>query len=590
MMTETAPSFRSSFDEARGPAGPDWPSVQEANLLRARLKLVLFVRLAIAIFGIIAILIYQQSFLELSYFSPRILAAYVILVFACFVNIFYLLFVRKKTVDLRKLKSVALLQITVDIFLETGLAYFTGGSGSIFVSLYFTSILAANLLVSAQSSLFFASLSSILLAAVTIVYSLSVHLHFSLPLLPESYVVSMAQGFRFILPYLFFFALILHFVAFSAGRLVRELKHERILREEILQNVLNGLIVVDPAGCILFWNNQVSRLLQIPGATAKLRGQPIDKVLAGESYTVLRELLKLERGNQEMKVVTDRGDNLSIEIIVTPLWDETNRERGKIAILNDVSLKKRIDEVVKRSETLQALSAMSVGIAHEVRNPLASIKGAIQELKTELAVDPENKRLINIVMRESDRLNKIISDFLDFAKKRPLLKQKCDLAELLDEVITLLRKREGREKVNIELKAPEHFYGEVDPEQLKQVFINLGLNALEASDPDGRVMFKGYFSYQDEPGQSAGNLDSPDLLGHDRFGLTIEVSDSGKGISPDDIKRIYEPFFTTKPKGVGLGLAVANNIIQGHGGKIFVDSRPGHGSKFSVWLPTARQS
>ncbi|MEK7448337.1 MAG: ATP-binding protein [Planctomycetota bacterium] len=555
---------------------------EESALLHRRLKWFLFFRLTVAILGIGAILIYH-GLGEIKQFPSRIIAAYSILVFACFVNILYLLLINKKWLNLKKL---ALFQIAVDIFLETGLAYFTGGSGSIFVSFYFASILAANTLVSARASFVFASASSILLSIVTIIYSLSAHRHFPLPLLPDEYVKTLAQGFQFILPYLFFFALMLHFVSYSSGRLARELKHERTLKEEIIQHIINGLIVVNTEGRIIFWNNQALQLLQVPEET-KLGGRAITQVLAGENYRSLREALKNnQRVIQEITMPTGWGENLIIEVTTSPLWDEQNKQRGKIAILNDVSLKKKMDEIVKRTETLQALSTMSISIAHEIRNPLASIKGAIQEIKSIPALRLEDKKLMEIVIKESDRLNKIVTDFLEFARPRPVLKQKYNLAELLKEVTALLRNQFLAKNVDVHLQVPALLYGEFDPEQIKQVFINLGLNALEASagNRKTKVVIKSYFSSRDRPGQAIVNHRTleikPDL------GLTVEVIDFGKGIKSDDLKHIYEPFFTTKSKGIGLGLTIAYKIIQEHKGQILVESQEGRGSKFFVWVPS----
>ncbi|MBI4712205.1 MAG: hypothetical protein HY762_02700, partial [Planctomycetes bacterium] len=278
------------------------------------LKWFLFYRLVVAILGLGAIIIYHLSFSPLSVklfgFPPHILAAYVILVFACLVNIIYLLLIQY--VPPGNERKQALLQISVDVLLVTGLSYFTGGSGSIFVTFYFVLILAANIMGSPKIGLFYASASSILLATITILYSVSAAGGFTLPLLSPDYVKTSAKGFRFILPYLFFFGLILHFVAYSTGRLLSELAHERRLKAEMAE----------------------------------------------------------------------------------------------------------------RANLLESLREMSIGMAHEIRNPLASIKGAVQGLITVGQADAaDNKKLLNIVLSESDRLNKIVSDFIEFANDRPLLQQ-----------------------------------------------------------------------------------------------------------------------------------------------------------------------
>lgn len=555
----------------------------EEILLLGRLKWFLFSRLTIAILGIIAILIYQKTLraFPLREFPPRLIAAYITLIFACFVNIIYLLSLKWRLIELKKL---ALIQISIDIFLITGLTYFTGGiGGSLFIYLYFASTLAAALLVSARSSFLFASLSTILLASVTITYFLGGHFQYSLPLLPGEYVRVMTRELRFILPYLFFFALVLHIIAFLAGRLALELNRERILKDEILQNIVNGLIVVDHNGKIVFYNTQALEMLNL-SPRKELTGLRIEKALPGKKYEILQHaLLNKSRITREIPLKNARGEDIYIEVTTSVLLGPHRQIRGVMAILNDVSLKKKVMEISKRAETLDTLSTMSVGVAHEVRNPLASIKSAIQELNEGDKFDRAEKKLMNIVVKESDRLNQIITEFLDFARERSVMPWWCNLVDLLEEIIALLKRKDLSKEIKVETELSGSLRCEADYEQLKQVFLNLGLNALEASSDSAKITFRGYFSNRDAPFQPVQTLGKEPAS--DNSGIMIEVIDAGVGIEPAHQARIYDPFFTTKPKGIGLGLSIANKIIQAHNGKIFVESKIGIGSKFSVWLP-----
>jgi|GEM_PF-1803399 len=473
-------------------------------MLRNRLKWFLFYRLIIAILGLGAILIYhlgQQTYSQHALqpkFPPHVLGAYLTLIFTCLINLIYILLIKylspvpetqseqkipgKENAALRKL---ALFQIGIDIIIETLLAYFTGGSGSIFVSLYFASILAANMLVSPRIGMFFASVSSTLLAIVTILYSLSAAGHFSLPLLPPDFVKTSAQGFRFLLPYLFFFVLIIHFVAYAAGRLVNELATERYLRNELK----------------------------------------------------------------------------------------------------------------RRTEMLEVLKEMSIGIAHELRNPLTAIKGAVQSLSKKASSPPPNQsntqnilnrntselddqKLINTVLKETDRLNKIISDFLDFARERPVLIKNINLTEVIQDVVMLIKQgsrvRDGKtgDLFDISVDAPTNINCKADPEQIKQVLYNLIHNAVEASSPGGKIIVKAYLT----------NRPSRTIRGNQNL-IAIEVIDYGKGVPSENMKKIFEPFFTTKPQGVGLGLAIAHRIVQSHKGEITVENIEPKGAKFTVLLP-----
>jgi signal transduction histidine kinase len=460
-------------------------------MLRNRLKWFLFYRLIIAILGLGAILIYhlgQSPFFQRispAIFPPHILSAYLTLVFACLINVVYLFLIKyfsptpnTKDADVSSgdsaLRKLALIQIGIDILIETLLSYFTGGSGSIFASLYFASILAANIMVSARSGLFFASLSSTLLSVITIMYSLSAAGKFNLPLLPPEFVKSSAQGFRFILPYLFFFILILHFVAYSAGRLVNELALERQLKNEL----------------------------------------------------------------------------------------------------------------ARRTEMLEVLKEMSIGIAHELRNPLAAIKGAVQGLAQSFAsprttdIKRDEQKLITTVIKETDRLNRIISNFLDFARERPTLLQPVNLTEILQEVTLLAKQgllvqdRKNKADFTITMDAPPVIRCKIDSEQIKQVLYNLIHNGIEASPNGGKILVKAYLL-------PAG---SPPLRKIQSL-IAIEVIDYGEGIAPEHHKKIFEPFFTTKSQGIGLGLAIAHRIIKAHQGEIMLESALSKGSKFTILLP-----
>ncbi|MBA7529490.1 Signal transduction histidine-protein kinase AtoS [subsurface metagenome] len=395
-------------------------------------------------------------------------------------------------------------------------------------------------------------------------------MHFFLPFIPDEYITATFKELEFILPYLFFFALSLHFVAILAGRLSIELSREKILKEDILQNMINGLVVVDKEGKLVFYNPPARAMLQI-SENPKPIGSSIDRILSGSRYDILREaMLNKKEIHQEIELRDKQGKNVSIEIATSVLTNPKGQLRGVIAVLNDISLKKAMEEVVKRMETLQALSEMSTGIAHEIRNPLASVKSAIQQLAANLKLAGDDKKLMSIIIKESDRLNRIITDFLEFARERPLVIQECNLNELIEEVIVLLGKKDEQKDVAIQAELAGSLTCEGDAEQLKQVFLNLGLNAIESSRDHSRVVIRGYT----KDGEN------------NTSGVTVEIIDSGVGIEPANLERIYDPFYTTKPKGVGLGLAIASRIIQRHQGKVFVQSRLRDGTKFSVWLPS----
>jgi signal transduction histidine kinase len=236
-------------------------------------------------------------------------------------------------------------------------------------------------------------------------------------------------------------------------------------------------------------------------------------------------------------------------------------------------MRTKMEEMTRRAERFQALLEMSASMAHEIRNPLASIRGAAQELQTSRLPGEDDRQLLNVVIRESDRLDEIISEFLDYASDRPMEMGLCDVAEVLHETVLLLEAR-GNRNVEFRKEIPRSMLIRGAPDKLKQVFLNLGINALDACTQNMKI---GHLLVRCTP--SGGP--QPDR----REGVLVEVSDDGCGIARENMGRLFEPFFTTKPKGVGMGLAIARKIVQAHGGEITMESQEGKGSTVKVWLP-----
>jgi signal transduction histidine kinase len=239
---------------------------------------------------------------------------------------------------------------------------------------------------------------------------------------------------------------------------------------------------------------------------------------------------------------------------------------GKLRRQADLILE--IEEQLRRADRLSALGELSAGMAHEIRNPLGSIRAAAEILQD--GIDPADKRheFARILVREVDRLNRVVEDFLRFARPAPVERGRLDLNEALSAVLQLTRQPALKNSVRTELRP-----GRVPPlagdrEQLKQAFLNLVLNALQAM-PQGGVLT---VSSEAEGGEAR-----------------IRFADTGQGIAPENLEKIFNPFFTTRDEGTGLGLAITHRIVQGHGGRIEVESRVGEGTTFTVILPLAEQ-
>ncbi len=225
-----------------------------------------------------------------------------------------------------------------------------------------------------------------------------------------------------------------------------------------------------------------------------------------------------------------------------------------------------IEEQLRRADRLSALGELSAGMAHEIRNPLGSIRGTAEILRDGIAADDPRAEFADILIREVDRLNRVVQDFLEFARPAETAKGRHDLNALLADVLALTRQQALKSRIEVQFTA-----GEIPPvsgegEQLRQAFLNLVLNALQAMPEGGDLKI----SSRLEAGK-----------------VQVTFADSGIGIAAEDLGRIFNPFFTTRREGTGLGLAITHRIIQGHGGRIDVTSRLGAGSTFTLAFPPA---
>lgn len=530
--------------------------------LESRLKWLMFGRLAVAVVCLFAIFFIPA--LGIAYLPP-----YYALLAMCVLNLAYLVAARAGL----GLKALAVVQVLLDIVLVGVLVYFTGVD-RFFAFLYFAAVIGAAMILGPRMAVAAASAASIVMAGVFTLHFFAAHPDYlwRLPAVNLDIVRAHLARLDFLLPYLFFFALSLHVVAFLAGRLAHEVSRIRILNEEILQNMAGGVLAADSLWNVQFINAQAARLLGIPGPEAA-RGRQIDDVIPAPVSRLLRRAInKQERIETEVKI----GDT-PVAVVMSCLTDgEGGPLRGVVAILNDLSLRVQVEEMKRRAERFQALLHMSAGMAHEVRNPLASIRGAAQELGSGALPGGDDRRLLQIVVRESERLDKIIKDFLDYASDRPMAMSVFDMAELLREMAFLLDAREDRGRTEIVRELPPAMPCRGAADQLKQVLLNLGLNAIEACN-----------GVEDRPGRLRIRcFRSPGFGGDSREGVRVEISDNGIGVSPADIARIFDPFFTTKPKGTGMGLAIARRIVRDHDGEILLQSEQGRGTTVRVWLPS----
>ena len=485
--------------------------------------------------------------------------------------------------------KLAYLQIFVDVGLITALVFDTGGVDSPFVTLYLISISAAAFVLSWRGAILVAAMSATLLSLQILLYGVGY--------IPEAYSsmsnVSEMQLRKYrhldmldyvrllLLPVCAYFL-----VAVLAGNLARRLAVAHLLHQEVLEGIGEGILVVDLERNVLYSNQEVHKLLLL---SQVLNRRPLREVLGAALDEQARAALGAGT-NIRLEISHRRADGtiLPFAVRLIPVLETDGPPRGLIVVLDDITAEKKMEEFFKHKERIEAMGQISATIAHEIRNPLASIRGAVQEIARSVEIPEGKKILIEIVLSESDRLDQIITDFLRYARMRPPKLSALDIGQLLEEIRVLLISRPEARDVEVRLESPEDLKPlAADPEQLRQVFLNLGLNALQAMEgrPEKRLTLR----VRQSSLHRAHGLDPKSVAGRvDRPGVSIEFSDSGAGIPEEVRKQIFEPFFTTKPSGTGLGLALVARIVQGHDGVVSVESAPHKGTSFHIWLPSDR--
>ncbi len=468
----------------------------------------------------------------------------------------------------------AVLQLLGDLVVVTGLVWVSGGPDSSFTFLYLAVVLSGTLLFGRGGGLVTAGLASVFYAVLLqLMQSGTVSAPRSDELPPRLWTRGQLAGN--VVSNVGAFAATALLVAAASerlrdARLLAERRREEVARlqalhSSVLSSMSSGVVTADLSGTITFANPPAGELLH--RRPEELVGRPLL-----ETGLVREELLDPERppGNEVLRFEGNRtplGPGAYFGVTVTPLRDGDGRVMGRILIFQNLTEMKKLEGEVRLKEKLAAVGELAASIAHEIRNPLASISGSVQVLSGTAPPGSSERRLMEIAVQESHRLSAILEDFLKYVKPRDQAIETVDAAGALRDVVTLLTHSDelsGRHDVKLTLE-PESFPLQADPGQLRQVFWNLLRNAVAAM-PDGGTL--AVTARADDAGT-----------------WSATFSDDGRGMSREDQERLFTPFAHATPGGTGLGLAIVYRIVEEHGGKIRVKSAPGEGTTISLTLP-----
>jgi two-component system sensor histidine kinase HydH len=345
----------------------------------------------------------------------------------------------------------------------------------------------------------------------------------------------------------------------------RTLSEMRSYTENVVESMASGLVTVGTTGRIVSTNRKASRLLGLDMGQA--HGRPLESLMPSQCLNI-NEVVEHGKGiiEKEVDCPSGQGGTVPLSVSVTPLKDSEGGKMGAVIILRDLREIKELQEKVRRSERLAALGRLASGVAHEIRNPLSSIKGFAQYFRDKFETGSEDRSYADIMVQEVERLNRVITQLLDFGRPRELRLDLHPLSQILEHPLQLIRADLKKRGITlIESPFPEEEI-KVDSDQITQALLNIFLNAIESMERGGALRVE--------------IVKKPE-----KRGVEIWISDSGPGITQGNLSRIFDPFFSTKKKGTGLGLAITANIIEAHGGEILVESKEGKGTTFKVFLP-----
>jgi two-component system sensor histidine kinase PilS (NtrC family) len=479
-----------------------------------------------------------------------------IITFIFSLNIIYLLILRHGEVNL---KLFAYAQLVLDVVLEIVLIIATGGIESWFTIILLLTVIASAIVIDKKAGYFIAILSGILYGiAIDLQYYKIIPVAFSNQLTEKDFIYNISINLLAV-------CLTAYLIGYLTSGLETtkrtldmkssDLKELSQFHTDVIENIPSGLFSADIEGKVRLFNMAAEQIIGIK------REKAIDLKI-NDIFKFVEFPVKPDR--YRGVVATENGLK-NIGMSISEQLNQKGQPVGYIGTFQDLTEIVRLENEMKRREKFAAIGELSASIAHEIRNPLASIKGSIEMIKEGKIGETHKERLMEIAINEISRLNGIVTNFLNYSDPKPLSLNKCDIGALLANAIELLRSSltedggiEFMEKIDMPL------YVLVDEDRLGQVIWNLLKNAVDSLKGRGTVSVRAW---------------------RDKKYVFVEISDTGEGIKEQDIERIFYPFYTTKKDGTGLGLAIAYRIVDEHHGNIDVKSEEGEGTTFTIDIP-----
>ena len=345
----------------------------------------------------------------------------------------------------------------------------------------------------------------------------------------------------------------------------RSLQDTSAITDEVVTSLPVGLIATDKNGMIAFYNNAAEKITGLD--LYKARGKDPETILPSH-FCGLKETLDRGESISEKEIECEfiKDNVVPVSVSASKIINEEGQFVGQVLIIRDLGEVRSLQDEIRRQEKLAAIGGLAAGVAHEIRNPLSSIKGIASYFKGKFEPESDDEDMAGVMIEEVDRLNRVISELLEFARPTELSPKPTDVNDLLKNSVRLIQKEASAKNIKIDLKLYEDLLTtQIDSDRFSQCLLNIYINALQAMDKGGQLSIQ--------------TAMSKDKL------INIQINDTGIGINTDDLNRVFDPYYTTKAKGTGLGLAIVHKIVEAHDGQIKVRSVLGQGTKFTITLP-----